>query len=68
MADRNYAGRYRILVDHGYDPQRDLVQEPGQPLRWAKPDHPLAKAVGDYFFARREDGEPTAGKAQSTGG
>jgi hypothetical protein len=56
IVDRNYAGRYAILADAGYDPVRDLVAEPGQPLRWASPGGALADAVGAYFFAHREDG------------
>lgn len=57
IANRNYGGRYRVLIDNDYDPVRDLVFEPGRPLRWAKPGSVLANAVGDYFFSRREDGE-----------
>ncbi|WP_156906307.1 hypothetical protein [Novosphingobium acidiphilum] len=56
MANRNYAGRYDILTDHDYDPVRDLIDVPGAPLRWTDPASPLAKAVGAYFFSRREDG------------
>lgn len=57
MVNRNYGGRYRILIDNGYDPGRDLFFEHGHPLRWRNPDSVLAKAVGEYFFSRREDGE-----------
>ena len=56
MANRNYAGRYDILTDHDYDPVRDLIDVPGAPLRWTDPASPMAKAVGAYFFSRREDG------------
>lgn len=56
IADRKYVARYQVLVDHDYDPERDVVREAGKPLRWADPDGPLAAAVARYFFDRREDG------------
>lgn len=57
MANRNYAGRYQILLAHDFDPARDLMLEQGRPLRWTDPGNALANAVSGYFFARREDGD-----------
>jgi len=57
MANRNYAGRYQILIGNSFDPARDLVFEHGHPLKWADPGSALARAVGEYFFSRREDEE-----------
>jgi hypothetical protein len=57
MANRNYGGRYQMLIGNSFDPARDLIREQGRPLRWADPGGALAKAVGEYFFSRREDGE-----------
>lgn len=57
MINRNYYGRRQILLRNDYDPVRDLVFEPDRALRWAQPGSALARAVGDYFFSRREDGE-----------
>lgn len=56
IANRNYVTRYQVLVDHDYDPARDIVIEPEQPLRWADPGSAMANAVARYFFERREDG------------
>lgn len=57
MINRNYTGRYRILTDNDFDPARDMIAEPGRPLRWANPASPIAADVAAYFFSRREDGE-----------
>lgn len=57
MENRNYAGRYQILTGNDFDPARDLIFIPGKPLQWTNPDSALAKAVGEYFFSRREDGD-----------
>jgi hypothetical protein len=57
IVNRNYGGRYRMLIENHFDPVRDLIFEHGQPLRWANPGSAMARAVGDYFISRREDGE-----------
>jgi hypothetical protein len=63
IANRNYIGRYHVLVDHGFDPARDVVRDAGVPLRWTDPAGPMAQAVARYFFTRREDGEAMAEQA-----
>jgi hypothetical protein len=57
MINRNYVGRYQILIGHNFDPERDLIVEQDRPLRWVNPGSAMAKAVGEYFFSRREDGD-----------
>lgn len=56
LTDRRYSERYHILVDHDYDPARDLVAAPGAVHAWADPAGPLPRAVEAYFRSRREDG------------
>jgi hypothetical protein len=56
LPNRNYRGRYDILARHGYDPERDLELAANETWRWRDPESELAREVGAYFFARREDG------------
>lgn len=59
LTDRRYVDRYQVLVDHGYDPVRDVVAAPGRPLAFADPSGPLPCALEAYFRGRREDGHDT---------
>jgi len=56
VADRNYRGRRRVLVDHDFDPTVDIELAENGTWRWTHPQGELAREVGDYFFARKEDG------------
>jgi hypothetical protein len=56
LIDRNYRGRYRMLAGHGYDPAKDIERAANGTWRWTNPDSDLARDVGAFFFARREDG------------
>ena len=57
LLNRNYRGRYSILTRHGYDPAKDIEISQNGTWRWTNPESDLARDVGAYFFARREDGE-----------
>jgi hypothetical protein len=57
IIDRHYRDRYEILARHDYDPQRDIVLGSNGSWRWTDPDGALAREVGAYFWARREDGD-----------
>jgi len=39
-----------------FDPERDLISVPGEPLRLREPAGALADFLAGYFAARREDG------------
>lgn len=56
--NRRYFLRMHEITELGFDPQRDLVAAPGQPLAWApgmeKPG--LREYFSNYFAARQEDG------------
>ncbi len=56
LVDRDYVGRNRILIAHGYDPRIDVVAAPGEGLRWASHRESLAEELQAYFMRRREDG------------
>lgn len=54
-ADRRYIDRLEVLIEHDYDPERDLSADGGA-YRWAS-DKPVLHAIcGEYFTRRREDG------------
>jgi len=55
-SNRNYRGRYEILLRHGFDPARDITIAENGTWRWTDPQGALAQDVEAYFFARREDG------------
>ena len=53
---RRYGKRRRILVDHDYDPERDVEVGPEQAFCWASDKPDLHRAVREYFEGRAEDG------------
>jgi len=57
VANRNYRGRYEILARHNFNPHSDIAQASNGAWRWADPNGALAREVGAYFWARREDGD-----------
>lgn len=54
--DRQYRARREILVDHDYDPERDVEIGPEQALCWSSDKPDLHRAVREYFEGRAEDG------------
>ena len=55
-AQRNYVDRHAILVEHDFDPERDIVLDPEGCWAWAPGREALAKAVADYFDSRGDGG------------
>jgi hypothetical protein len=53
---RQYRTRFDILLEHAFDPVRDVVAPAGRGLAWREPRGALARAARDYFLQRREDG------------
>jgi len=53
---RYYRARNRVLIEHGYDPARDLALAENGAWRWRDPHGALAGALSGYFASRREDG------------
>lgn len=51
---RNYADRHQILIDHDYDPERDLVLDEQGCWAWAPGTDELAEAVAAYFDTRAD--------------
>lgn len=56
IAFRDYRGRFEILARNGFDPAKDIEVSANGTWRWTNPEGDLAREVGAYFFARREDG------------
>jgi hypothetical protein len=56
IADRRAAARHLQLVEHDFDPHRDLARDGDGPWRWASPKPAMHRMLADYFAARREDG------------
>ena len=56
IADRRAQARHLDLVEHDFDPHRDLAGDRNGPWRWASPKPALHRMLADYFAARREDG------------
>jgi hypothetical protein len=54
--NRQYFERYRLLVEHGYDPARHLRLAENGTWEWTEPGGPLAAAVRRFFHDRLEDG------------
>lgn len=52
MADRNYMARLQILVDHEFDPARDVTIDESGCWEWNSNKPALHRAVQDYFAAR----------------
>lgn len=57
MASRRYFARNQRLAALGFDPARDLVVEPGEPLRLLRPDGRIGLFLREYFASRNEDEE-----------
>jgi hypothetical protein len=55
--NRQYRARAHILIQHEFDPGRDIVRTANGCWEWTKINPALAEAVGQYFFSRREDDE-----------
>lgn len=53
---RGYVDRHAILIEHGFDPERDIVLDSEGCWAWAPGRDALAKAVADYFDSRRDAG------------
>jgi hypothetical protein len=56
LSDRRYAERHRILVESGFDPDRDIAIDAGGCWRWSSDKARLHAGVRAYFERRREDG------------
>lgn len=56
LSDRRYFERNQKLKALDFDPERDLISVPGEPLRLREPAGALADFLAGYFAARREDG------------
>jgi hypothetical protein len=54
--DRQYRTRGQILVDHDYDPEREVEVGPDQALRWASDKPDLHRAARECFESRAGDG------------
>ena len=54
-ADRLYDQRLSVLIDHDYDPARDVARGPNGAYRWASDKPALHAWCRDYFAERRED-------------
>lgn len=53
--DRQYVERSKCLVDHEFDPQRDIEEDDSGLWRWATPKETMHQKVAEYFSARKED-------------
>ncbi len=53
--DRQYMSRHSILVDHWFDPARDIAIDDNGLWRWANYSPLLHKQVAEYFAGRKED-------------
>lgn len=51
---RDYVDRHGILVDHDFDPERDITIDAGGCWTWTGRNPGLEAAVAAYFEARRE--------------
>lgn len=54
LADRRYSQRMAILNAFGYDPVRDVVPAPGEPLRLRGHADALKRSIAEYMAARRD--------------
>lgn len=54
--NRRYAERSKILINHNFDPTRDIELSDTGAWQWTSPSSQLAKDVAHYFRGRREDG------------
>lgn len=52
---RRYLDRLAVLIDHDYDPERDLTIDASGAYRWASAKPELHALCRDYFRQRRED-------------
>jgi hypothetical protein len=55
-ANRSYTERHAIFDRFAFDPTRDIELDPNGCWSWAPGRDDLARAVGDYFASRKEDG------------
>ena len=51
---RQYATRYGRMVEHGFDPEVDVVAPDGEALTWTGKNPGLEAAVAEYFAGRAE--------------
>jgi hypothetical protein len=56
IENRNYAGRYRGLVDFNFDPDADLVVGANGAWHWARQNPGLQNFLLNHFVSRAEDG------------
>ena len=54
-ANRRYIDRWALFVEHGFDPDTDLVRNSYGVLEWAGNKPELERAWDQYLRARRED-------------
>lgn len=57
QADRKYADRWNILVEHKYDVDKDIYYESNGLLKLTENGKRLQKDMDDYFKGRKEDGK-----------
>jgi len=53
--DRRYKDRWQILIEHGFDPRRDLKQDSQGLWQWSSRSPRLWHQIRDYFASRNED-------------
>ncbi|MGJ8605796.1 MAG: hypothetical protein ACSHXH_16895 [Marivita sp.] len=56
LTNRQYLARHNVLLQHDFDPNRDLRLADNGTWCWTNPDSQLARDVASYFHARQEDG------------
>lgn len=58
LSDRSYKERHLRFSALGVDIERDVVAEPGRPLRFARREPAWESFMRGYFESRHEDGRP----------
>ena len=53
--ERGYDKRWRIMVEHQFDPVRDLLTDTQGMLRWSGANPELAAAIRQSLSGRNED-------------
>lgn len=56
LKNRQYMDRHNIILDHNYDPQKDIILKDSV-YEWNSTKNEMHKLIKDYFFLRREDEE-----------
>ncbi len=68
LAKRDYFNRMWKITDSGFNPNTDLMIEPGKPIEWApRVRHEKPKLVAyfdEYFKSRQEDGDTVSSNKQ----